>query len=118
MSMEIKIKTDYVNGKLMAVAGCRLIQSFNQPNKIHATSKLDFISRLSTNKQIKKRSRILHSGVRSALVSKVAIALRSPESSSVKSGYCTPERKYEVLSFSDEWEITTDRYIRWNLELY
>ena len=51
-----------------------------------------------------------------ALVSKVAIELRSPESSSVKSGYCTPERKQEVLSFSDEWEITTDRYIggTWN----
>ena len=38
----------------MAVAGCRLIQSFNQPNKIHASSKLDYISRLSTNEQIKK----------------------------------------------------------------
>ena len=49
------MKTDYVDGKLMAViAGCRLIQSFNQPNKIHATSKLDFISSLSTNEQIKK----------------------------------------------------------------
>ena len=49
MSMEIKIKTDYVNGKLMAVAGCRLIQSFNQPNKIHASSKLDldFISSIN-----------------------------------------------------------------------
>ena len=51
---KFKIKTDYVNGKLMAVAGCRLIQSFNQPNKVHATSKLDFISKLSRNEQIKK----------------------------------------------------------------
>ena len=31
---KFKIKTDYVNGKIMAVAGCRLIQSFNQPNKV------------------------------------------------------------------------------------
>ena len=46
---KFKIKTDYVNGKLKAVAGCRLIQSFNQPNKIHATSKLDldFISSIN-----------------------------------------------------------------------
>ena len=49
MSMEIQNKNRLCNGKLMAVAGCRLIQSFNQSNKIHATSKFDFISRLSTN---------------------------------------------------------------------
>jgi hypothetical protein len=53
-----------------------------------------------------QRSRLLHSGVRSALVSKVAIALRSPESSSVKSGYCTPE------IYGDELQITTDSVFR------
>ena len=47
---KFKIKTDYVNGKLKAVAGSRLIQSFNQPNKIHVTSELDLYFISSINK--------------------------------------------------------------------